>query len=205
MPSSTRPTVTDGRLNKKTAGVPARSRRDYPAEHAHFPLNAADTPARLNGVRRTKHQMRAVVQRVREASVAVNGATIGAIDQGLLVFVGVDVDDDEQDAVQMAGKVAGLRCFQDEAGKFNLSVQEVGGGVLVISQFTLHGDCRKGRRPSFTQAARPEQAIPLYETVIRELRAHGLVVAEGSFGAYMEVRLINDGPVTLLLDTKKVF
>jgi len=137
--------------------------------------------------------------------VAVNGATIGAIDQGLLVFVGVDVDDDEQDAVQMAGKIAGLRCFQDEAGKFNLSVQEVGGGVLVISQFTLHGDCRKGRRPSFTRAARPEQAIPLYETVIRELRAHGLVVAEGSFGAYMEVRLINDGPVTLLLDTKKVF
>lgn len=149
--------------------------------------------------------MRAVVQRVREAEVAVDGATVGAIGRGLLVFVGVDADDDEKDALQMAEKIAGLRCFQDNASKFNLSVEEVGGGILVISQFTLHGDCRKGRRPSFTQAARPEWAVPLYETVIRALRARGLPVAEGVFGAHMDVRLINDGPVTLLLDTKKVF
>jgi len=152
-----------------------------------------------------ERQMRAVIQRVHEASVAVDGATAGAIGRGLLVFVGVDVDDDQKDALHLAEKIAGLRCFQDEASKFNLSVQEVGGSVLVVSQFTLHGDCRKGRRPSFTRAARPELAIPLYETVIRELRARGLAVAEGSFGAHMEVRLINDGPVTLLLDTKKVF
>jgi D-tyrosyl-tRNA(Tyr) deacylase len=149
--------------------------------------------------------MRAVVQRVREASVVVDGATIGAIGHGLLAFVGVDVDDDEKDAVQMAEKILFLRCFQDEASKFNLSVQDVNGGVLVISQFTLHGDCRKGRRPSFTQAARPETAIPLYETVIRALRARGVTVAAGSFGAHMDVRSLNDGPVTLLIDTKKVF
>ena len=149
--------------------------------------------------------MRAVIQRVQESSVSVDGVVAGSIGRGLLVLLGVDVDDDERDAAQMAEKVATLRCFEDDASKFNLSVEDVGGAVLVISQFTVHGDCRKGRRPSFTQAARPEQAIPLYESVIGHLRARGLTVATGSFGAHMDVRLVNDGPVTLLLDTKKVF
>jgi D-aminoacyl-tRNA deacylase len=149
--------------------------------------------------------LRAVVQRVHEASVSVGGEVIGAIDLGLLLFLGVDLDDDDRDAAMMAEKVAGLRCFEDEASKFNLSVEEVGGSVLAISQFTLHGDCRKGRRPSFTQAARPEQATPLYEAVVRLLRERGLRVETGSFGAHMEVSSVNDGPVTLLIDSKKGF
>jgi len=149
--------------------------------------------------------MRAVVQRASEASVSVEGAVIGKIGCGLVLFVGVDVDDGERDAVLLADKVVGLRCFEDEASKFNLSVQDVNGGILAISQFTLHGDCRKGRRPSFTQAARPEQAVPLYELVVRRLREAGIPVETGSFGAHMMVHVVNDGPVTLLLDTKRVF
>ena len=149
--------------------------------------------------------MRAVIQRVMESSVLVDGCVVGAIGKGLLVFLGVDIEDGESDAEQMAEKIAFLRCFDDESGKFNLSVMDVGGSVLAVSQFTVHGDCRKGRRPSFTQAARPEQAIPLYESVMRRLRDKGLSVAAGVFGAHMEVRLVNDGPVTLLVDTKKVF
>lgn len=149
--------------------------------------------------------VRAVVQRVHEASVSVEDAVIGAIQRGLVVFLGVDIEDDERDVAQMAEKIAHLRCFEDAASKFNLSVHDVGGSILAISQFTVHGDCRKGRRPSFTQAARPEQAIPLYEAVVRLLRERNLTVATGSFGAHMEVHVVNDGPVTLLLDTKKVF
>ena len=149
--------------------------------------------------------MRAVVQRVAEASVAVDGKMIGTIGRGLLVFVSVEAGDEEKDAAQLADKVAGLRCFQDEAGKFNLSVQDVSGAVLVISQFTLHGDCRKGRRPSFTQAAPPDLAIPLYESFVRHVRARALSVETGEFGAHMDVRLLNDGPVTLLIDTRKLF
>ena len=149
--------------------------------------------------------MRAVVQRVHEASVSVDGKIVGAIEAGLLLFLGVELEDDERDAEQMAEKVAGLRCFEDEAGKFNLSVAEVTGSILAISQFTLHGDCRKGRRPSFTRAARPEHAAPLCEAVVRLLRERGLRVETGSFGAHMEVSSINDGPVTLLIDTKKGF
>lgn len=149
--------------------------------------------------------MRAVVQRVHEASVSVDGKIVGAIEGGLLLFLGVEVEDDERDAAQMAEKVAGLRCFEDEAGKFNLSVADVSGSVLAISQFTLHGDCRKGRRPSFTRAARPEHAAPLCEAVVRLLRERGLRVETGSFGAHMEVSSVNDGPVTLLIDTKKGF
>ena len=137
--------------------------------------------------------------------MAVNGRVIGRIGRGLLVFLGVDIEDDSKDALQMAEKIGGLRCFADEAGKFNLSVHDVGGEILLVSQFTLHGDCRKGRRPSFTQAARPGQAIPLYEAVAEGLRARELVVKTGEFGAHMEVRSVNDGPVTLLVDTKKVF
>jgi len=121
------------------------------------------------------------------------------------VFVGVETGDDASDADLLADKLAGLRCFEDADSKFNRSVQDVGGAFLVISQFTLHGDCRKGRRPSFTQAARPEQAEPLYEHVVEALRGRGFEVATGVFGAHMDVCVNNDGPVTLLLDTKKVF
>ncbi len=149
--------------------------------------------------------MRAVVQRVSEASVSVENAVVGAIGQGLLALVSVDADDTEQDAAYIAEKLAGLRIFNDEHGKFNLPVEEVGRAVLVVSQFTLHGDCRKGRRPSFTQAAHPEKAIPLYESVAMHLRERGLTVATGAFGAHMKVHLVNDGPVTLLLDSRKVF
>lgn len=149
--------------------------------------------------------MRAVVQRVSESSVSVEGSVVGRIERGLLVLLGVAEEDGEEDVRYMAERVAGLRIFNDAEGKFNLSVTDVGGGVLVVSQFTLLGDCRKGRRPSFIRAARPEQAIPLYEGVIEGLRALELPVATGSFGAQMEVHLVNDGPVTLLIDSKKVF
>lgn len=149
--------------------------------------------------------MRAVVQRAAEASVAVDGEVIGRIGRGLVVFLGVETGDSEDDAAYMAEKLLGLRCFQDESSKFNLSVRDVAGGFLVVSQFTLHGDCRKGRRPSFTQAARPELAVPLYESVVRRLAQSGSPVATGSFGAHMDVLVMNDGPVTLLIDSKKVF
>ncbi|HOZ47878.1 MAG TPA: D-aminoacyl-tRNA deacylase [Candidatus Hydrogenedentes bacterium] len=149
--------------------------------------------------------MRAVVQRVNEASVEVGGRIVGAIERGLLVLVSVAQDDQEKDVAQLAEKVAGLRCFEDEDSKFNLSVRDVGGGILVVSQFTLHGDCRKGRRPSFSQAAPPEIAVPLYEAFVARLRQDGFMVATGEFGASMEVRLVNHGPVTLLIDTKKTF
>ena len=149
--------------------------------------------------------MRAVVQRVSEASVVVEGAVVGAIGRGLLVLVGVEAGDGEGDVAYIADKVAGMRVFNDAAGKFNLSLSEVGGAVFVISQFTLYGDCRKGRRPSFTEAAQPAAAIPLYERVIARLREQGFEVATGVFGAHMDVRLVNDGPVTLLLDSKKAF
>lgn len=149
--------------------------------------------------------MRAVVQRVARAEVRVGDEVIGGIGAGLLVFVGVGVDDDAQDAIALASKIAGLRIFRDDAGNMNRDVRETGGSVLVISQFTLHGDVRKGKRPSFIAAARPEEAEPLYERVARELRAHGVRTATGRFGAMMGVELVNDGPVTILIDTKRVF
>lgn len=149
--------------------------------------------------------MRAVVQRVRHASVRVESEVVGAIGHGLLVLLGVDVKDGPQDADYLADKIVGLRIFNDDEGKFNLSLEDVGGAVLLVSQFTLHGDCRKGRRPSFIAAARPEQAIPLYERVGALLREKGVEVANGIFGAHMEVELLNDGPVTLLLDSGKAF
>ena len=149
--------------------------------------------------------MRAVVQRVTRAQVRVEGDVVGAIDGGLLVLVGVGVDDNDEDAVNLARKVASLRIFRDGDGNMNRDVSEAAGSVLVISQFTLHGDVRKGRRPSFVTAARPEQAEPLYERVVSELRCIGLQTATGRFGATMAVELINDGPVTILLDTKRLF
>lgn len=145
------------------------------------------------------------MQRVHESSVSVDKRIAGQISKGLLVLLGVSSDDAEDDARLVAEKVAGLRCFPDAEGKFNLSVEDAGGAILAISQFTLFGDCRRGRRPSFTEAARPELAIPLYELFVAILRDRGLTVETGEFGAHMDVHLINDGPVTLLIDSKKVF
>jgi len=142
---------------------------------------------------------------VSKASVTVDAACVGAIETGLLVLVSVGQDDTEEDVRYMAEKVAGLRCFQDDASKFNRSVEEVRGAILAISQFTLHGDCRKGKRPSFSAAARPEKAVPLYEALVERLRARGIEVQTGVFGAHMQVELCNDGPVTLLIDSKKDF
>jgi D-tyrosyl-tRNA(Tyr) deacylase len=145
--------------------------------------------------------MRAVLQRVRRASVAVAGETIGEIGTGLLVLLGVHRTDAPEQARWLAEKVAGLRVFEDADGKMNVSVQDVGGRVLVVSQFTLYGDCRKGRRPSFIEAAAPELAEPLYERFADELRALGVPVATGRFAADMQVELVNDGPVTVIIDT----
>jgi len=137
--------------------------------------------------------------------VKVGGKTIGEIGEGLLILLGVEVEDSEQDADYIAKKIGGLRIFDDDDGLFNRSVHDVRGSVLVISQFTLMGDTRKGRRPSFVDAARPEQAMPLYESVIGHLRDQKLEVASGDFGAHMDVHLVNDGPVTILIDSKKKF
>lgn len=145
--------------------------------------------------------MRAVVQRVSEASVTVDGRVVGAIGRGFLLLLGVTHADGEAEAVWLARKVAGLRIFEDEAGKFNLALADVGGAALVVSQFTLYGDARKGRRPSFTEAARPEHAEPLCDRFVELLRAEGVAVETGVFGAMMAVYLVNDGPVTLWLDT----
>ena len=130
---------------------------------------------------------------------------VGSIAGGLLVLLGVGIDDGEDDAVSMARKIAGLRIFRDDEGNMNRDVIESGGAALVISQFTLHGDARKGRRPSFITAARPEIAEPLYERTAGELRRLGIETATGRFGATMQVELVNDGPVTILLDTKRLF
>jgi D-tyrosyl-tRNA(Tyr) deacylase len=149
--------------------------------------------------------MRAVVQRVSSASVAVGDRTVGRINHGLLVLLGVENDDGPADVRYIADKIAGLRIFEDGAHHMNRSVQEVGGSVLVVSQFTLAGDCRKGRRPSFDTAAAPVTAKPMYEDVVRELKAKGCPVETGEFKAMMQVSLVNDGPITLLLDSRKRF
>ena len=149
--------------------------------------------------------MRGVVQRVSRAKVTVDGESVGAIGLGLLVLLGVEKQDDEADAAYLVKKTAGLRIFQDEAGNMNASVVDAGGAVLVVSQFTLFGDCRKGRRPSFDQAAAPEKADALYQAYVEGLRAEGLRVETGVFQAMMQVELTNEGPVTILLDSKKVF
>jgi D-tyrosyl-tRNA(Tyr) deacylase len=146
--------------------------------------------------------VRAVLQRVTSARVVVGAEEVGRIDQGLVVLLGVTHADTAESAAQLAEKVAGLRIFADEQGKMNRDVAEAGGAVLVVSQFTLFGDCRKGRRPSFIDAAPPEKAIPIYEAFVTGLRALGLPVQTGRFGAMMMVELINDGPVTLIVDSK---
>jgi len=149
--------------------------------------------------------MRAVVQRVKSASVKVEDHLTGGIGTGFLVLVGVSREDTSKDSAYLADKVAGLRVFTDGAGKFNLSLSEVGGEVLSVSQFTLYGDARGGRRPSFTEAAGAEQGEALYMQFCERLRDKGIEVKTGVFGAHMEVELINDGPVTILLDSAKLF
>jgi D-tyrosyl-tRNA(Tyr) deacylase len=144
--------------------------------------------------------VRVVLQRVSRARVSVEGRTTGEIDRGLLLLAGFTESDGEEALAWMAGKVAALRVFPDEEGRMNRSVAEAGGALLVVSQFTLYGDARRGRRPSFEAAARTEAAIPLYERFVALLRGTGLEVATGEFGAAMEVELVNDGPVTLILE-----
>ncbi len=149
--------------------------------------------------------MRCVIQRVSEASVTVAGEVTGKIGPGLMVLIGVREDDTEKDLRYMAEKVPHLRIFEDEAGKMNRSVMDAGGAILAVSQFTLYGDARGGRRPSFIEAARPEEANALYQRLVESWRAQGLQVETGRFRAHMEVALVNDGPVTLLLDSRKQF
>jgi D-tyrosyl-tRNA(Tyr) deacylase len=145
--------------------------------------------------------MRAVIQRVSSAQVTVNGEIVGRVERGFLVLLGVTASDGEAEALLLARKVSGLRVFEDAGGKMNLSLADVGGAVLAVSQFTLYADVRKGRRPSFIAAARPEQAEPLYQYFCALLRAEGLAVAQGVFQAEMQVALVNDGPVTIWMDT----
>lgn len=149
--------------------------------------------------------MRAVVQRVSSARVTVDGEITGKIERGFLVLLGVGEDDTDEDVVYLAGKVVGLRVFEDESGKMNLTLNDVDGAVLAVSQFTLFGDCSKGRRPSFVAAARPEKANSLYEAFVAEVRGQGVQVETGRFQAHMDVSLVNDGPVTLMLDSRKSF
>lgn len=148
--------------------------------------------------------MRAVLTRVKSASVTVDGSVIGQIGQGFLILLGVTHEDTEAQAVKLADKLMGLRVFEDENGKMNRSLEDVGGQVLVVSQFTLYGNCKKGRRPEFLAAARPEIAIPLYEKFIALCRDKGFSVETGEFGAEMLVESVNDGPVTLIVDTDQL-
>lgn len=149
--------------------------------------------------------MRAVVQRVSRAKVTVEGLVTGEISTGLLVLLGVAEDDTQDDASYLAEKLVSLRIFPDDEGKMNRSLVDVGGGMLVVSQFTLLGDCRKGRRPSFIKAARPELAESLYRIFVVEVGGHGVQTATGRFQAHMDVELVNDGPVTLLVDSRREF
>ena len=149
--------------------------------------------------------MRAILQRVKEANVDVEGEIVGRIGQGLLVLLGAGKGDTDEDAEYLVEKILGLRIFEDSAGKMNLSVTDTGGEVLVVSQFTLYGDCRKGRRPSFDKAAPPELAEELYELFVEKVRERGVKTETGRFRAMMDVHLVNWGPVTLMLDSRKLF
>jgi D-tyrosyl-tRNA(Tyr) deacylase len=146
--------------------------------------------------------MRAVVQRVMRGSVTIGGEIVGAIDAGLVVLLGITHNDTPVEAKWLAEKIVGLRIFNDSGGKMNCDLIEVHGAMLIVSQFTLYGDCKKGKRPSFIDAAPPALAIPLYEAFINGVKAHGVPVATGQFGADMKVELVNDGPVTLIVDSK---
>jgi D-tyrosyl-tRNA(Tyr) deacylase len=149
--------------------------------------------------------MRAVVQRVKEARVEVNESRVSGINTGLLVYVGIQQADELADVDYMCDKILGLRVFEDSAGKMNLSIQEVSGSLLLVSQFTLYGDCRKGKRPSFSEAAPPEKARTLYELLAAKCRERGITVETGVFREMMKVYSVNDGPVTLLLDSRRFF
>jgi D-tyrosyl-tRNA(Tyr) deacylase len=149
--------------------------------------------------------MRAVVQRVSKASVTVDDKIVGKINKGLLVLLGVGEDDDEKDLQYMVDKITGLRIFQDDNDKMNLSLLDVKGELLVVSQFTLYGDVRKGKRPSFSTSAKPEIGQMYYEKFVQKTKELGIITETGEFGAHMDVNLINDGPVTILLDSKKTF
>ena len=149
--------------------------------------------------------MRACIQRVSRASVSVDGRVVGAIERGFVVLLGVSESDTDKDVEYLCQKTLALRVFEDDAGKMNLSIQDVGGSLLVISQFTLYGDCRKGRRPSFIEAARPDKANQLYERFVALAKEQGVRVECGQFQAHMDVELVNDGPVTMLLDSSKTF
>ena len=149
--------------------------------------------------------MRLVVQKVSQSSVKIEGEIVGAIDKGYMVLVGITNGDDELLVEKMVDKLVNLRIFEDENEKMNLSLKDVGGELLVVSQFTLYGDCRKGRRPSFSSAARPEVATKLYEEFIEKARKEGIVTKTGQFGAHMMVDLTNDGPVTILLESNRDF
>ncbi|MCF8415881.1 MAG: D-tyrosyl-tRNA(Tyr) deacylase [Crocinitomicaceae bacterium] len=147
--------------------------------------------------------MRIVVQRVKSASVQIEGKTVGSIDQGLLILMGIENDDTQEDSEWLIQKVNGLRIFSDEEGKMNHSIQDIKGSFLLVSQFTLHASTKKGNRPSYIKAARPETAIPLYTSFIEQLKLHSnLPVQTGVFGADMQVSLVNDGPVTIIIDSK---
>ncbi len=148
--------------------------------------------------------MRAVIQRVSSAQVCVDGQVVGQIGQGFLVLLGIAHADGDEEALYLARKIAGLRVFEDNDGKMNLALGDVGGSVLAVSQFTLYGDVRKGRRPSFIDAARPEHAEPLYQRFCRMLAAEGVAVQQGVFQAHMEISLVNDGPVTIWMDTAQL-
>jgi D-aminoacyl-tRNA deacylase len=149
--------------------------------------------------------MRAIVQRVSEASVTIDGKTTATIGRGMVVFLGIAATDGDQDVFWAAEKITQLRIFPDDHDKMNLSLADIGGEMLIVSQFTLHGDCRKGRRPGFSAAAPPAVAEPLYLKFIEEVRRRDIVTASGTFQASMAVRLINDGPVTMMLDSTKLF
>ncbi len=149
--------------------------------------------------------MRAVVQRVKSANVKVNEKIIGQIEHGILLLLGVEESDNDKDLEYMSDKVPNLRIFEDENGKMNKSLLDIQGSILVISQFTLLGDARKGRRPSFIAAAQPDKAIPMYEKYINTMKEKGIHTQAGEFGADMKVELINDGPVTIMIDSKKMF
>ena len=148
--------------------------------------------------------MKAVITRVTQASVTIEGNTVGSIGNGYLILLGVVPEDDESTAKKLADKIVKLRVFADEAGKMNLSILDVGGAALVVSQFTLMADCRKGNRPSFVKAAGPDIAVPLYKKFMELLRGYGLQVEHGEFGADMQVASVNDGPVTIIVDTKEL-